>query len=145
MHAFGIDVKLITIQVLNFVVLAGLLTYFLYKPVLNILAEREEKIRKGIVDAEEAARAHASAQLEKQTILSQAQKDAEEISARAREFSKKKEEEFLVVAQHKAAGVVKDAETKSALLQEQALKNSEAEIARLAILAAEKVLKEKLS
>ena len=67
--AFGIDVKLITIQIINFVVLAGLLSYFLYKPVLKILDEREEKIKQGIADAEEAAVAKASAVSEKQALL----------------------------------------------------------------------------
>ncbi len=145
LHAFGIDVKLIIIQIINFVVLAGLLSYFLYKPVLKILTEREEKIKKGIEDAEAAAKAKASALEEKQAVLSEAQKEAQEIDARAKAFAKEKEEEIVTAAQAKASDVIKDAETKSALLKEQALKESEAEIAKLAVLAAEKVLREKAS
>jgi len=143
--AFGIDVKLIIIQIINFVVLAGLLTYFLYKPVLKILAEREEKISQGIKDAEEAAKAKASALDEKQAVLSKAQLEAQEIDTRAKEFAKQKEEEIVAKAQTTAAQVIADAHTKSAMLKEQALKESEAEIAKLAILAAEKVLQQKAS
>jgi F-type H+-transporting ATPase subunit b len=143
--AFGIDVKLIIIQIINFVVLAGLLTYFLYKPVLKILNEREEKIKKGIADAEAAAVAKASAVEEKQAVLSEAQKEAQEIDKRAQAFAKEKEAQIVGEAQIKASEVIKDAEAKSALLKEQALKESEAEIAKLAILAAEKVLREKAS
>jgi len=142
-EAFGVDARLIIIQIINFVVLAGLLSYLLYKPVLNLLAEREEKIRQGILDAEAAAKANAEATVEKQAILAAAQKEASAIDARAKDFGKQKTEELLAEANQKAAEVVKDAEAKSAQLKAQALKDSEAEIAKLAVLAAEKILAEK--
>ena len=142
-HAFGIDIKLITIQIINFLVLAGLLSYFLYKPVLKLLAEREAKIAQGITDAEEAAKAKESALTEKQAVLTEAQAQAQEIDARAKAFGKQKEEELLKEAQASAAAVIADAQAKSELLKVQARKDSEAEIAKLAILAAEKILTEK--
>ena len=43
--AFGIDWRLIVIQVFNFAMLAYVLWYFLYTPVLKLLAEREENVR----------------------------------------------------------------------------------------------------
>lgn len=144
-HAFGIDVKLIVVQIINFVVLLAALSYFLYKPVLKVLNDREEKIKKGIEDAEAAAVARSSALEEKQAVLTQAQKEAQEIDARATSFAKEKEAEIVASAQARASEVVKDAEAKSALLKEQAIKESEAEIAKLAILAAEKVLAQKTS
>ena len=141
--AFGIDVKLIVIQIINFAVLAGLLTYFLYKPLLKILQEREDKIKQGIVDAETAAKAKDSALEEKKAMLSQAQSEAQAIDVRAQAFGKEKEAELLKNAQAKAEEVVKDAQLKSVLLKEQALKESEAEIAKVAILAAAKVLEQR--
>lgn len=142
-EAFGIDVKLIIIQIINFFVLMAALSYFLYKPILKLLNEREEKIKKGITDAEEAAVAKASALDEKQAVLTKAQLEAQEIDARAKAFGKQKEEEIVAKAQQTAAQVVSDAEAKSALLKAQALKESEAEIAKLAILGAEKILSQK--
>ncbi len=139
-HAFGIDVRLITIQMINFVVLLGLLSYFLYKPVLNLLRQREESIKKGIADAEEAAQAKATATYEKQIVLAEAQQEAVEITTRAESFGKERGEQMLKEATDKASAAIADAETKSAHLKAQAIKESEAEIAKLAILAAEKVL-----
>ncbi len=144
-EAFGIDIRLIIIHIINFVVLLGVLSYFLYKPVLKVLADREAKIKQGIEDAEAAAVAKASALDEKQSILTAAQKEASEIDARAKAFAKEKEEGIIASAHQKAADVIKDAEEKSAALKERAQKESEAEIAKLAILAAEKILKEKTS
>jgi len=145
LQAFGIDAKLIIVQIINFAVLAGLLTYFLYKPVLKILEDREEKIKQGIKDAEDAALAKTQASEEKRAILTQAQKEAQEVDAKAKAFAKEKEVEIIATAQAKADEVVKAAEAKSTFLKEQALKESEAEIARLAMLAAEKVLQSKTS
>ncbi len=142
-EAFGIDARLIIIQIINFVVLAGLLSYLLYKPVLNLLAEREEKIKQGIKDAESAAKANAEATAEKQAILSAAEKEAAAIDARAKDFGKQKTEELVAEANAKAATVISEAQAKSAQLKAQALKDSEAEIAKLAVLAAEKILAEK--
>lgn len=142
-QAFGIDVKLIIIQLLNFGILAGLLVYFLYKPILNILAQREAKITQGIEDAEAAAVAKASADEEKKEILSAAHKDAEEVASKAKVYADEKGEEIVLAAQTKAQNVIKNAEAKSEELKEQARKESEAEIAKIAILAAEKVLAEK--
>ena len=142
-EAFGIDAKLIVIQIINFVVLAGLLSYLLYKPVLNILSMREEKIKQGIQDAEAAAKANAEAVAEKQAILAAAEKEAAAIDQRAKDFGKQKTEELVAEANAKAAEVISEAEAKSAQLKAQALKESEAEIAKLAVLAAEKIVAEK--
>jgi F-type H+-transporting ATPase subunit b len=117
----------------------------LYKPVLKILAEREETIKQGIKDAEDAAVAKASATLEKQALLATAQSEAQAIDARATAFAKEKEAGIVAQANEKASSIVHDAQAKSELLKTQALKESEAEIAKLAILAAQKVLIEKAS
>jgi F-type H+-transporting ATPase subunit b len=142
-HAFGIDIKLITIQIVNFVVLLVALSYFLYTPILKLLRERQETIAKGIEDAEDAAKAKAHAQEEKQSVLASAQQSASEIVDRAKSQAKVKEDEILSAAQEKASAAVADALAKGEALKAKAIKDSEAEIARLAILAAEKVLKEK--
>ena len=55
-HAFGIDARLILLQVINFGLLMAVLSYLLYKPVLKVLAERQEKIAQGVKDAEEAGK-----------------------------------------------------------------------------------------
>jgi F-type H+-transporting ATPase subunit b len=141
LQAFGVDVKLIIIQILNFVVLMGALSYFLYKPVLGILKAREEKIAQGIEDAEAAARSKASADEEKKQILSVAHKDAEVVATNAKTFADQKATEILAEAQVKAQGVIQNAEVKGENIKIQAQKESEAEIAKLAILAAEKVLR----
>jgi len=144
-HAFGIDVKLIVVQIINFIILVGLLSYFLYKPVLKLLAEREEKVVQGIKDAEAAAEAKASADTEKQSIVSAAHQEAEAVAMRAKTHAEEKAATIAAAAEEKAGQIVHTAEEKAETIKTQAKKESEAEIAKLAVLAAEKVLIEKTS
>ena len=144
-HAFGIDARLILIQVVNFGLLMAILTYFLYKPVLKVLAERQEKIAQGVKDAEEAGKAKAEATEEKKLVIATANKEAEAMTSRAKEHAVVKADEIVAAAQVKAGQVAKDASLRAEEMKAAALKESEAEIAKLAILAAEKVLKERTS
>ncbi len=142
-HAFGIDVRLIIIQIINFTVLMVALGYFLYKPVLKMLADREAKIAQGLKDAEDAAKAKDEAGVEKQVILAAAHADAAEVANRAKKAAEVKASEIVGEAEAKAASVLAEAEAKRELIKEQARKESEKEIAQVAILAAEKVLRER--
>ncbi len=141
LSAFGIELELIIAQIINFGILAVALSYFLYKPLLAMLQKREEKIAQGMQDAEDAAKAKASADEEKKAILSSAHKDAEEVGAKAKAFADEKAATITAEAQAKAESIITNAQAKGEELKEQARKDSEAEVAKLAILAAEKVLK----
>lgn len=144
-HAFGIDLRLILIQVVNFGLLMAALTYLLYKPVLKTLSERQEKIAQGVKDAEDAHKARLEASEEKKGIIASANKEAEAMAVRAKEHAVVKADEIVAEAQKKAEQVVKDAALRSEEMKAQAQKESEAEIAKLAVLAAEKVLRERAS
>ena len=144
-EAFGIDTRLIIIQVFNFGLLMAVLTYFLYKPILKLMAERDAKIKKGVEDAAAAEIIRAEADEEKKGIVAAANKEAEAMAARAKEHASVRGEEIVADARKKAEQVVKDAGMRGQELMSEARRQSEAEIARLAILAAEKVLKERTS
>jgi len=143
--AFGIDWRLIVIQIFNFGILAGALWYFLYTPVLKLLSEREEKISKGVSDAEKAAEALKSADAEKSTILKEAHSEATHIVARGTAHAETKSKEIIDDTQSKIARDLANAKKTADELKLKSLKESEAEIAKLAILGAEKILKEQLS
>lgn len=50
----GIDWKLLLSQAANFLLLLIILRLFVYKPILNMLKKRQEKIEEGLAKAEEA-------------------------------------------------------------------------------------------
>jgi len=139
-EAFGIDERLIIIQIVNFTILMVALGYFLYKPILKLLREREEKIAQGLKDAELAAAAKAEADADKQAVLKAAHVEATAISDRAKNTAEVTAGEIVSGAQVKAASVIKDAELKGEQMKAEALRESEKEVAKLAILATEKLL-----
>ncbi len=139
-HAFGIDWRLIAIQIFNFALLAVALWYFLYTPVLKILEEREAKLKQGVLDADKAAITLREADAEKGVVLKDAREEAEAILHRARAHAVTKGNEIVVDAETKALLVLEDAKARSEEERARARKESEAEVAASAILAAEQIL-----
>ena len=144
-QAFGIDWRLIGIQMFNFALLVVALWYFLYTPVLRILEERQEKLRQGVVDAEKAKIALTEAGKEKGVILQGARHEAESIVALAKAHAETKRTDIIHEAETKAARVIHDAQLRAEEEMERARKASEAEVAQAAILAAENILTSKYS
>lgn len=144
-NKFGLDIRLIIIQIINFTVLMGALGYFLYTPILNALKTREEKIVQGIKDAEAAATAKANAEAEKKEVLTKAHASAEEIAKRAKVTADETTATLLEVAQQKASALEADAVEKAKQLKAKIQKETEAEIAKTALLATEKILRERTS
>lgn len=142
LEVFGINWKLLAAQSVNFGLLVFGLTYFLYKPVLKLLAEREQKIAAGVKAAEAAERALKENQEAKDGIIGGAHRDAESIVTRAEEEAKRERNEIVKTAQQRADSMLNDARLQADELKKNATRESEKDVARLAVLAAEKILKE---
>jgi F-type H+-transporting ATPase subunit b len=144
-HAFGVDTRLIIIQIVNFLVLMTVLGYFLYTPILNLLRDRAEKIAKGIADAEAAAAARSNAEVEKSTILAAAHADATDVAKRAKVAADEKAAAIVANADGRATAILAEAENNAKRIHTETIKAAEADIAKAALLAAEKILREKTS
>lgn len=143
--AFGINWKLITAQMVNFGALVFLLSYFLYSPILKLLDERREKIAQGVKDAEEASAKLAASHGEGKEIVGMAVKEAAVLLSDARTRADEKGMELLKIAQNRADAVLADANARAEEARRQALTSSEKEIAKVAMLAAEKIMRSKTS
>ncbi len=141
--AFGIDWKLLLIQGVNFGVLLLILWRFLYGPLLKIIDERREKIAEGVRTAEEAAQRLAEAKAEGDKMVGTAAREAEALVAGARTKAQSKGLEIVKAAETRADAIMTDAEARAEEAKRQALLESEREIARAAMLAAERILKSK--
>ncbi|HEX2792212.1 MAG TPA: ATP synthase F0 subunit B [Candidatus Paceibacterota bacterium] len=141
LNAFGIDGRLLLAQLVNFGVLFVILTWLLYKPVMKTLDERASKIKQGVEDAEEAGRKLATADSDAAEVVKAASVEAEGIVASARDAAGLEKARIQKEAEARAAAIDADAETKAKETAAQALRDSEKEIARLAILAAEKAMR----
>ena len=141
LHAFGIDWRLIVIQIVNFGLLMVALWYFLYTPVLKILRDRESLIKKGVEDAYEAEKALSVAETERVAILKEAHEEATRVVDRGTAYAEEKKGKLLLDAEAKVRENLIKAEREAEELKNNAFKESEAEIAKLALLGAEKILR----
>jgi F-type H+-transporting ATPase subunit b len=141
--AFGIDWRLLLIQAINFALLLSALTYFLYKPVLKIIDDRQKKIAEGVQTAELAAKKLEDAKSEGEQIVGGAAREAEGLVAGARTRAEERGAEIVKAAEARAHATLKDATERAEESKRAALKQSEREIARAAMLAAEKILRQK--
>lgn len=138
--AFGIDWKVLLAQSVNFGVLLVGLTYFLYKPILKLLKERQETIAKGVQDAEDAAKKVKEIDASRAETIQKAEREAEEIVGRGVSEGKTERAQIVERAQSQSDSILSDARQQADEIKRQALAQSEKEIAKTAVLAAEKIL-----
>ncbi|HEY4522908.1 MAG TPA: ATP synthase F0 subunit B [Candidatus Paceibacterota bacterium] len=138
--AFGIDWKLLLAQGVNFGIVLVALWYFLYRPVMTTLEKRREVVAKGVKDAKLAWEMLAGADADASARVATADTEAGEIVSRARQAAAAEKDATIEEARARAETLERDARARAEEGAARALRESEREIARLAMLAAEKVL-----
>lgn len=139
--AFGLDWKLLLIQGINFGILLVGLTYFLYTPVLNLIDERRKMVADGVRQAQEADRVLADSKRRGDETIGSAAREAEGLIASARSRADDVGGEIVRDAEAKAHAIMVEANARAEEAKRQALIESEKEITKAAVLAAEKILR----
>src|SRR5882762_9271452 len=104
LKTFGVDWPHFIAQCVSFLLVAGLLYKFAYKPVLAVLEERRKRIAQSLADAEQIKKDLANAQSEVQKILNQASAQAAKMIEEARAAAARVQE----VESQKAIAAAKD-------------------------------------
>ncbi|MFA5946796.1 MAG: ATP synthase F0 subunit B [Patescibacteria group bacterium] len=81
-QTFGLQPALFAGQLVNFLIVLGVLWIFAYKPILKMLAEREARIEKSVKDAQEIEKRVLANEKERAALLASAQKEAQELHAK---------------------------------------------------------------
>ena len=76
MEALGINLGLLIVQIIAFTIVLLTLNAWVYKPMLNMMETRKQKIAQGLEDARVAAEARADAEKQAAKIISEAQAEA---------------------------------------------------------------------
>jgi F-type H+-transporting ATPase subunit b len=141
--AFGVDWKHLLVQAVNFGVLLAVLSYLLYKPLMRIIDERREFVASGVRSAQEADRVLEDSKKRGGDMVGEAAREAEHLVATARSRADEKSAEIVKAAEAKALALINDAAARAEESKRQALLESEKEITKVAVLAAEKILRER--
>jgi len=123
---FGLDAPHFFAQVISFLIVAGLLYKFAYKPILAVLAERRQQIAESLANAEKIKEELAKAQASAQEILKSANAKGNQMIEEARQAAAK----VLEVESQKAVAAANDIVSKARQASEAELVRMKAELRR---------------
>jgi F-type H+-transporting ATPase subunit b len=137
---FGVDLPKLAFQIINFLLLLYLLNRFLFKRVFALLDERQARIKKGLEDAEAAARDREVARAEREAAVAEARKEGQALVARATKMADDARNEILADARAEAEKLTSRARDEIGAEKERAIAELRTQVADLALDAAGKLV-----
>jgi F-type H+-transporting ATPase subunit b len=136
----GVDWRLILVNAVNFGIVAVIIYYFGFRPVLKTMDERKKKIEDGLKYAEEMKKKLEEAAVKEAEILKEARQEAQAIIEKSRAVAKALEEKQTQDTAAKIEQML--ARGREAIEQERrkTFEELRGEIARLVVLTTSKVL-----
>ena len=144
MEALGINLGLLIVQIIAFIIVFLTLNAWVYKPMLNMMETRKQKIAQGLEDARVAAEARANAEKEAARILADAQAEASKVVREATERAQVAAKDVKAAAEAEAAKMLEAAVAEAELERNRVLGDLRGQMAALAISAANKLVGEAL-
>jgi len=140
----GIDWKLFLAQAVNFLILLFILRRYAYRPMLEFLEKRSDRIEKGLKDAEAATKKLSEMGEKEKKVLKDARHEAKALIEAAEISAKKRDAERLAETELKTKRFLEEARTKIEDEKKKSIAEVKQEIAEVVTVAVEKVLREKM-
>ena len=144
MEGIGINLPLLLAFIVNFIILFVLLSVILYKPVLKMLDERQVKIKDSMEQAERIKQQITETEGNIKTQLDSARKEGQRIIAQSEQMGERLKAETKEEARREAESLVSKARVEIQRQRDKDIEQLRKQFADIAILAAEKVIKETL-
>ena len=129
----GVDGPKLIAQLINFGIVMFVLWRFAYKPVLEMLDNRRQKIAEGMDNAEKIKAELAEAQAERDKVMAEANQRAEKLIADAKEAAKQVGEAEGQRAVKQAEGIIRKAHEATEADRDKMMTELKAEIGRLVV------------
>ena len=140
-----VDPGLFIWTILTFLVLAGLLAKFAWKPMLHALEQRQQMVAKSVDDARQAKEELARVNQETARMLTAARVEAEAIVSRTRTDAERLRAELREKAMADAAKIRQDAEQQIQLETKRGVEQIRREAIDLSLAIASKLLRRNVS
>ncbi len=140
MEGLGINGPTLIAQVINFLILFGILFVVAYKPIMKMLDERSKKIKDSMEQSELVKEQATRAEEEVKKQLEAAAKDGQEVIARAVKTGEELRQRAQQQARQEAEALIARARVEIQRERDEAVDELRKEFADLTILAAEKVI-----
>lgn len=145
LEPLGINLGFLIGQIVNFLIFFFIVRMFAWKPIINFLDARSEKIAKGLEDARVAEEARTNAEAEAKRILDKARAEAQQVVAEARSSAEERARPIIEAANQEADLIRTDARQRAEEARVSALGDVRGQVVSLAIAAANKLIGESMS
>lgn len=136
----GINLKIFLAQLLNFAIVLVVLWKWAYKPIVKFLEERQEKIERGVKQAEDVEKRVQDLERERYEVMSAAKSEAAKILEDVRRTADDRKKELLAKAKEEVKGVAAQGKHQLEAQKAQMIVEAREEIALIAVEAARKIL-----
>ena len=143
-EALGISLKEFIFYLINFLILMGVLTRFLYKPFLNMLAARKQSIKDALDNAELTNRRADEKMEQYSKRISKVEEESREIIRTAKIKADAQARDIIEDARKEAGEIIAKAEKTIEKEKEKAMEDMKQEMAVLAVMAAEKIVEREI-
>ena len=143
-EALGISLTEFIFYLINFLILVGVLTKFLYKPFLNVMETRKQSIKDALDNAELTNRRADEKMQNYNKRIARAEEEGREIIKEARIKADAQARQIIEDAQAEAGEIMSKAERTIEREKEKAMEEMRQEIATLALHAAEKIVEHEI-
>ena len=132
-EAFGVNWPLFLSNVISFLVVCALLQRFAYRPILDVLQERRERIAQSLANAEKIKKQLADAEAKHAEILERANAEAQKMINEARASAAALAQTRQQQAIAEAEGIIGQAREAIAVERDRMLAELRREVARLVV------------
>ena len=144
MDALGLNLGFLFVQIFDFLIIFIILRAFVFTPIVDLLNKRRSSIAQGLQDAQVAAEARENAEKDAQEIIAKAQADANQKIREASERAEQASKEILAEAEVEAGKQREAALAEAQMERERVLADVRGQVAALAVAAAQKLVGEAL-
>lgn len=142
---FSVDVWTVIFTWVNMFILFTLVKKILFKPVMNILDQRDAEIKKIYDDANDANEKAVTLEKEYSEKMAQARDEAGEIIKQATLTAQKREKEIIESAHQQVAAMTRRAETQIAQERKKAYQEIKEEISDISVAIAGKMVQREIT
>ncbi|WP_088840729.1 F0F1 ATP synthase subunit B [Listeria sp. ILCC797] len=128
----------------TFALLLVLIRIFAWKPLMNVMKEREEHIASEIDSAEESRTQAESLLAEQREVLKQARVESQTMIENAKQLGEKEREEIIKAARQESERLKEEAKTEIVREKEDAISALREQVGSLSVLIASKVIEKNL-
>ena len=143
-EALGVDLKEMLFAMVNFMILVGVLTKFLYRPFLDMLDARKQTVEDAFQNAENVNKRADEKMAAYNRRISGVEDEAREIIKDAKIKADGQAAQIIADAQKEASAIIARAQDEIARERDIAMEEAKDQIASIAVMAAEKIIEKEL-